>query len=58
MTMVQSVYDPKCHSQACGVCGCTEFTASSAEPRNGVVLVTAYCCGCGEQNIMSGEEAT
>jgi len=56
--MVQSVYDPKSHGQACGDCGCTEFTATDVEPRNGVVLVTAYCFGCGAQNIMSGEEAS
>jgi len=56
--MVQSIYDPKAHTQVCGVCGGVEFTATTVDHRNGVVLVTTYCCGCGEQNIMSGEEAT
>jgi len=55
--MVQSIYDPKAHTQVCGVCGGVEFTATKVEPRNGVVLVTACCCGCGEENIMSGTEA-
>lgn len=55
--MVRSVYDPKAHTQVCGACGGVEFTATKVEPRNGVVLVTACCCGCGEENIMSGTEA-
>ena len=55
--MVQSVSNPKTHSQVCGECGESEFTGTDVVERNGVVIVTAYCLSCGAQNIMNGKEA-